>query len=39
MALVHRLRQRIGNPGANPRHGGLLDAELHCVSAGAKIPQ
>ena len=29
MSLVHGLGQRIGNPGADPHHGGLLDAELH----------
>ena len=29
MALVHRLGQRIGDPGAHPDHRRLLDAELH----------
>ena len=29
MALVHRLGQRVGYPGAHPDHRGLLDAELH----------
>ena len=35
MAFVHRLGQRIGNPGANPDHGGFLDAELHRDSVGS----
>ena len=38
MALVHRLRQSIGNPGAHPRHGGLLDAELHRNGVGGLEP-
>src|SRR5665213_2434765 len=29
MALVHRLRQRVGNAGADPDHRRLLDAQLH----------
>ena len=29
MALVHRLGQRVGNPGAHPDHRRLVDAELH----------
>ena len=29
MALVHRLGQRVGDPGAHPDHRRLLDAELH----------
>ena len=29
MALVHRFGQRIGDPGADPDHRRLLDAELH----------
>ena len=29
MALIHGLGQRIGNPGADPHHGGLFDAERH----------
>ena len=34
MALVHRLGQRIGNPGAHPHYSGLLDAELHRNGVG-----
>src|SRR6202795_1634256 len=34
MAFVHRLSQRIGDTSANPHHGGLLDAELHCHGVG-----
>ena len=34
MALVHGLGQRIGDAGANPHHGGLLDAELHGDGVG-----
>ena len=34
MPLVHGLGQRIGNPGANPHHRGLLDAELHRDGVG-----
>src|ERR1700722_8168071 len=34
MTLLHRLGQRIGNTSANPHHGGLLDAELHCHGVG-----
>src|SRR5437016_4842702 len=29
MSFVHGFRQRIGNAGTDPDHGGLLDAELH----------
>ena len=29
MTLVHRLGQRVGDPGAHPDHRRLLDAELH----------
>ena len=34
MSLVHGFGQRIGNPGADPDHGGLLDAELHGDGVG-----
>ena len=34
MALVHRLGQRVGNPGAHPDHRRLLDAELHGDGVG-----
>ena len=29
MTVVHRLGQRVGDPGAQPDHRGLFDAELH----------
>ena len=35
MTLVHRLGQRVGNPGANPDHGGLLDAKFRSDSVGS----
>ena len=35
MTLVHRLGERVGNPGANPDHGGFLDAELHGDRVGS----
>ena len=38
MSLVHRLGERIGNPGAHPHHGGLLDAELHRDGVGGLEP-
>src|SRR6266496_5240437 len=38
MALVHRLGQRIGDAGAHPDHGGLVDAELHRDSIGGLEP-
>jgi hypothetical protein len=28
MTLVHRLGERVGNPGANPNHGGLFNATM-----------
>ena len=28
MSLLHRLGQRVADPGADPHHGGLLDPEL-----------
>src|ERR1039458_8448685 len=34
MSLIHGLGQRIGNPRADPHHGGLLDAELHRDGVG-----
>ena len=34
VALVHGLGQRIGDAGAHPDHGGLLDAELHGDGVG-----
>ena len=34
MPLIHGLGQRIGNPGANPDHGGLFDAEFHRDGVG-----
>ena len=34
MSLVHRLGQRIGDTGADPHHGGLLNAELHGDGVG-----
>ena len=34
MSLIHGLGQRIGNPRADPDHGGLLDAELHRDGVG-----
>ena len=34
MSLVHGFGQRIGNSGADPHHGGLLDAELHRDGVG-----
>jgi hypothetical protein len=38
VAFVHRLGQCIGNPGPHPRHGGLLDAELHRNGVGGLEP-
>ena len=38
MALVHRLRESIGNPRPHPRHGGLLNAELHRNGVGGLRP-
>ena len=35
MTLVHRVGQRIGNPGANPDHRRLLDIELHGDGIGS----
>ena len=35
MALVHRLGERVGNPGANPNHGSLLDAKFRSDSVGS----
>jgi hypothetical protein len=35
MTLVHRLGERVGNPGANPNQGSLLDAELHGYCIGS----
>ena len=34
MALVHGLREGIGNSSADPDHGGLLDPELHRDGVG-----
>ena len=34
MSLIHGLGQRIGNPRADPHHGGLLDAQLHGDGVG-----
>ena len=38
MPFVHRLHECVGNPGAHPHHGGLLDAELHCDGVGGLEP-
>ena len=38
MSLVHGLGQRMGNPSADPHHGGLLDAELHRDGVGRLEP-
>src|SRR5215472_11989835 len=38
MAFVHRLRQRIGDPGANAGHRRLLHAELHGDGVGGLEP-
>src|SRR3984893_19413056 len=35
MALVHGLGQRIGNPGANPGHRRLFNAELYGDGVGS----
>jgi hypothetical protein len=35
MALVHCFGQRVGYAGAQPDHGGLFNAELHCDRVGA----
>ena len=32
--LVHRLGQRVGDAGAHPNHGRLVDAEPHCDRIG-----
>ena len=34
MSLIHGLGKGIGNPRADPHHGGLLDAELHRDGVG-----
>jgi hypothetical protein len=35
MALVHRLGERVGNTGANPNQGSLLDAKFRSDSVGS----
>jgi len=35
MTLVHRLGQRVGNPGTNPDHGRFLDAKFRSDSVGS----
>ena len=34
MSFIHGLGQRIGNPGADPHQGDLLDAKLHRDGVG-----
>ena len=38
VALVHRLRQRVRDPGAQSDHRRLFDAELHCDRVGGLEP-